>query len=179
MSSFAVGFPSRPSFTTANVGGESLRAQLIAFKTADTARISTAALANDPDLQIGLKSSARYLIEAELLVQLGVGVSGGVQFGWTYGGTIAAAYGRAIVTDATTINGGGNTRWRGTAFPAFVSSIANASFNAATELQQVYLQMLIQTTTAGNLALSWAQVVSTALNTTLNANSVLRATRIS
>jgi uncharacterized membrane protein (UPF0136 family) len=180
MSSFAVGFPSRPNFASATIGTESVRAQLVAFKPADTARISTAVMVNDPNLQFGIQVG-RYLIEAECLCQLGVGTSGGIQLGWSYGGTFSAAYGRSIHTqNGVTLDGGIQSHWRGSSFPTFVGGVASGSvYNAATELHHLYLAMVILTTTAGNLALTWAQQTSTALNTTLNANSILRATRIS
>jgi hypothetical protein len=169
------GFPSRPNFATAKIGGESLRAVLAAVKNADTVRSSTIVLANDPDLTLALATPGRYLVYVEMPLLLGVGVSGGFQACLAYSGSSGQIVGNTQIWSTSALAGFGNFDTLGAAATILGGG---TTYNASTEKHYARMVCTLLTASAGNLTLQWAQSTSTAVTATLRANASLTATRL-
>lgn len=175
------GFPSRPNFTSAKVGGESLRAIVSAVKNADTSRASTIVLADDPDLTLPLVYPARYLILAYLNFKEGAGASsGGIKYSLNYtGGVGGQIYGRT----SSVQKGGGaisvELNYDGV-LPGSVTVSGARSVTAGTnDLTSLRLEFgFLTAPAAGNMVLQWSQAASSIQSTTLLANSSLMAIRL-
>ena len=165
------GYPSRPNFASAKVGGESLRAILSAVKSADTSRSSTTVLAADPDLTLPLVYPARYLILGYLNFKEGAGASsGGIKYSLNYtGGVGGQIYGRS----SSVLKGGGGTAIDlpyDLAFPGSAVVSGARSVTAGTnDLTHLRLEFAFLTApAAGNIELQWAQAASSIQATKLS-----------
>jgi hypothetical protein len=140
-----------------------------AYKTGTTTRASTTTLANDPDLSIALAASSFYKVTAMLSYQA---AATGVNFKWTFtlpAGSDSGIYGTTYIittnTFSTEIRNWGDIPIGGT--PS-----ANIGY-------PVLIEGMVHTGgAAGNMTLQWAQNVSSASGTSLNAKSHLIAQQV-
>ncbi len=141
----------------------------MAVKASDTARTSTATLANDSELVLAIPEGGQYQIEA--LLQF-YGGAGGFQRALTYSGTVHAD---GIYT-------GGSAHVNGTGTVAAVlngtSTVSNATITAASPGDYHHIIGTAHFTTSGNLRVQWAQNSSNVASTTLKAGSYLRARKL-
>lgn len=145
------------------------------YKAAATDRTSTTTLADDPDLTMQLAASAVYVVEFGLFVGSGDGL---IKTAWT------------VPSGATGLKGGHGPGSAATAAGADNISGRFGSHNFGTTLtygrRDLFSNLLyaiesgtVITTTAGTLALAWAQSASNATPARMGLGSWMRVTRIS
>ncbi|WP_274558037.1 hypothetical protein [Streptomyces spiramyceticus] len=145
------------------------------YKPTNTDRASSVALVADPHLTVQLQANARYLVEFHL----------------HYAALSAAAFKTAWVvpTGATgnrSVLGPGSTATEANAdnlsmrsgVHAPTTTVVYGTRNHATNLAHAVESGIITTTTAGTLALSWAQNVSNATAARLAIGSYMQVTRL-
>jgi len=138
-------------------------------KAADTARQSTTTLTADPDLSLTLLTG-QYSYELFMLFD---SVAAGAGFKFQSVGT--AVDSRA--TSPASATGFVNAAAYGPKLESFVGgTISYATVGTASDSNQVLYKGSLLVTTAGTFGVEWAQVSSTASNTTLRAGSYLTAT---
>lgn len=140
-----------------------------AYKTADTSRTSTTTLAADPNLTVPVIANAVYVMS--LAVAHTYDPACDFKFSWTgpSGATMANWTANWRTTDGVEVSGAFATL--GTVVP-----ITSAS---GTFTQPLWAHgILITSTTAGNLAMTWAQNTSAVGAATVKAGSLLRVERI-
>lgn len=137
-----------------------------AVKAADTARQSTTTLTVDPDLQLTLLTG-QYDFELFMLFDSVSGVAG---FKFQSTGTAADSRG----TSPADAQGSVNSAAYGPKLESFVGgTISYATVATAANGNGVLYKGSLLVTTPGTFGIAWAQVVSTASNTTLRAGSYL------
>lgn len=140
-----------------------------AVKASDTARLSTTTLANDPDLQLTLLTG-QYDYELFMLFD---SVAAGAGFKFQSDGTAADSRG----TSPAGATGFVNAAAYGPKLESFVGgALSYATVGTAANSNQVSYKGSLLITTPGTFGVQWAQVASTASNTTLRAGSYLTAT---
>ena len=150
----------------------------MAFKAADTARSSTTALADDPDLQlVNLAPSARYEVHAEIVYVGGSGASeGDLQYTWR---TSSSPNGYYAVQQNNVAN---NFQQVVDAWPSNLTGGGSnfAGTNGVTSLQACVFDGQYQTSSSrpAFLVFQWAQNTSKGTATTVKAGSYVTARRI-
>lgn len=140
-----------------------------AIKATDTPRISTATLANDPDLQITL-NLGQYEYELFMLFD---SVAAGAGFKFSADGVAVDSRG----TSPSGATGFVNAAAYGPKLESFVgATLAYATVSTGLNSNQVSYKGSLLVSTAGSFGIQWAQNSSTASNTTLRAGSYLTAT---
>jgi hypothetical protein len=150
---------------------------LEAYKATDTTRTSTTTVADDPDLVIALEANATYVVE--MLIKYAAVTAEQFKTQWSVPAGASGGRGRigvsSSVNDTTTGGpfGDGAFGQHGFATPLTYGTRASA-------VNQVIAYELgtVTTTTAGNVALSWAQNASGLTGTKVAAGSYARAKRI-
>lgn len=147
-----------------------------ARKTATTTRTSTVTTSADPELTLPVEASASYELQFMLKYDAaGVIASGagGIRWVWTVPVGTTGDYGVADLS----INGTGVTgdEMRGVSLTTVTG--ANGA-NAAALVAVIGTGTFSTSTTAGSVVLSWAQWISSATATNLQANSYMKLTRI-
>lgn len=161
-----------PSFTgTPLVNSDAVLGGRSAYKAADTNRISTVALANDPDLVVGLVSGGVYEYHAQLIMQDAAAGFYGIKTAIVFSGTRDIHRASYMSSDTASFETVLDTT--GTLETGIVFSPANALVD-----KPIHYRGLIRTTSAGNLQVQWAQGVNTASNTTLRQGSFFEVRRI-
>lgn len=163
--------------------GQRLTASLVqslvpleAYKTAATTRTSTTVLADDPDLTLSLAASAVY----DVIFYLHYAAISAAQFktAWTVPASatgVRSARGLAS-TVSDSVNGGvGDVR---SGVHAFATAVTYGDRNNASNQCFALEEARVTTTTAGTLAIQWAQVTSNATGSVLSAGSYMRVKRI-
>jgi len=147
---------------------------LAKYKASITNRSSNTTLTADPDLQVPLAASSVYKVEAFLQIQARNPGTQGFQFDFSYSGTLnsgALFNGLTYAQAFGIINGAAYTELRGGLWT--VSPLTYATCGLGDYLQ---ITGNVFTTTAGTLALQWAQNSSSASNTGICGGSYLIAT---
>ena len=140
-----------------------------AIKSADTARQSTVTLTADPDLSLNL-NVGQYSYELFMLFD---SVAAGAGFQFSDGGTAVDSRGTSPAGATGYVNGAAY----GPKVESFVgATITYSSVGTGTDSNQVLYKGSLLVSTAGTFNIEWAQMASTASNTTLRAGSYLSAT---
>jgi len=139
-----------------------------AVKASDTARQSTTTLTADPDLSVPL-FAGQYSFELFLLFD---SVAAGAGFKFQSNGTAVDSRGTSPA-DATGLV---NAAAYGPKLESFVGgTVSYANVSTTANSNGVLYKGSLLVSTPGTFGISWAQVVSTASNTTLRAGSYLTA----
>lgn len=144
-------------------------------KTANTARISTTALADDPEILAIPLAVGTYEIELVLFFTLTTSTTQKIKTRWgftgTWNNTIRACIGPGInqVAAPSTVTDMQSAAYQISGQDAIYDQAAGGTYGAARE----YASGVV-VTVAGSLSLQWAQVVSTAANTTVQAGTCMR-----
>lgn len=158
----------------------------VAFKASNTARLSTTTPAADPDLQFTLAANATYIMDGFVkyssptaaAFQVDWSAPSGATGDWTacgVGTPVKSATGTTVVSAPATSNASGYMVRMET------TDVTSArSFGSIVETIPTVLQIngTIKTTNGGTYSFDWAQLSSTATNTTVYANSWLRLQRV-
>lgn len=151
---------------------------LTAYKTANTDRSATTLFADDPDLLLPLAASAVYLVSMRIYFATPTGggaplfkTAWDVPAGWT-GNRTCMGPGSAA-TDSGADNMAGHY---GVHNPP--TAVTYGGRNSSTNLAIALETAILTTTTAGNVALQWAQATSSASPVRVGAGSSITATRI-
>lgn len=146
------------------------------WKTANTDRQSTTTFADDPDLTVTLDANATYRVEMFLhFAALDVArfkTSWTVPSGAT-GNRSAVGPDQGTILSGT--SSGGQGRW---GVHAFTTSCTYGTRDSATNQCFAQEEATVVTSSAGTLALQWAQATSNATATRLAAGSYMRVRRI-
>lgn len=151
------------------------------IKAATTTRASTATLADDTDLVVPVEANTTYLIEFYL--KYATTSAAGFQTAWSVPAGVASSnkqvqgLGFNSGTPFATVDNtpSGTTFASRAGVHGFTTAIQYGSRNSVSLQVWAYeWSMLTTGGTAGNVALQWAQVTSTAVNTTLNSTSFAR-----
>jgi hypothetical protein len=146
---------------------------LRARKTAATSRISTTTLAADPHLTLATVAASFYHFKC-IVVWDGQGsTTNGIKLQVTTSSGVARSQIVIANVNTTAANAAptcNETRSSGAAFSKLP--------NSAAALETIVLEGVIETTNAGTIHLEWAQAASVAVNTRVDANSVLMITKL-
>lgn len=148
----------------------------VVVKQAHTDRASTTALTADPELSAPLAANAVYQVEFDLLA--GAIALADIQTRWS---VPAAASGLKSLTGpgSTAANSNADNITTRMGVHAFSLAIAyNGVRDSQTNLFRIYEYGIVTTTSAGSIALEWAQNTSQTTATRVAAGSVLRVRRI-
>lgn len=145
----------------------------VKVKATGTNRISTTTLSNDPDLVFAITTAGTYKIEVIAGVNCNGSAANGISFTINYSGTITAGeqVSQTVMTGAGTIAAAG-------AISAVVTTPTGGTAGGTGANNGVQIEAVLVAGGAGIVGFSWAQSVSTATNTTLNAGSTMIITRI-
>lgn len=150
---------------------------LEAYKSTATTRASTTTVTDDPDLTIALEANATYWVE--FFIKYAATTTPQFKTQWSV--PSGASGGRArhgvssSVNDTTAGGPFGDGSWGQHAFTtALTYGTRNSAANQVFALESGF----VTTTTAGNVALQWAQNTADASGTVVSAGSYARAKRI-
>lgn len=138
-------------------------------KPADTARNSTTALANDPDLVLNLAANSTYHVQGVIFYDGPAAGASDIKYTFT---VPTGASGQYFMPRQ---NLSGNFAG---AFSNFWTDTNSANTNSVGTFMILGVSGLLITVTAGALHFQWAQNTSNATNTRVRANSFLSAQRI-
>lgn len=145
-------------------------------KLSNTDRTATTTLADDPDLAVSLAANARYWVEIEIWYAASTG-SSGIKTAWTVPAGVTgnrSAQGLADSVSSTVPEGAGRF-----GVHAYTTSVAYGDRQSSTNLVVAKEYSMVTTaSTAGTLALQWAQNVSDAAACRVAAGSLMRVTRL-
>lgn len=148
---------------------------ILKYKTQDTSTASDAAYDDDPHLAASVLANAVYFVEVYGVYQ--AGATGQIKFQMTHpsGSTLeAGSWEYDAGTDAASqVNWAANASLGSSSPTAFVAGLVGTGANVPFRLQGT----LIVGSTAGTLALQWAQNVSNATATILRKGTTMRLTR--
>lgn len=141
-------------------------------KTSDTARTSTATLANDPELALAIGGAGSYTFDVYCLITSAANAAGDIQFGFTYpSGTL---YWGAMGLDETLASGSAGQMRAKSDTDAASPTTSSFPFGASTTVDTlVWIHGLLVATGSGTLQFQWAQAASNANSTTLKTGSHL------
>lgn len=151
------------------------------FKTADTSRISTVTLTDDPHLaSLALQANVSYAITLMLLFDATTTAGMGIQINLFYSNTFAST---AVGGISGVVTGSVNQVPYGSSLLKIQSVSGTVSLAAVTvataSANGLLFQGILQTTAAGNLSMQWAQNSNTANNLNMRQGSYLTAVQIS
>jgi hypothetical protein len=140
------------------------------YKPANTDRPSTTTFADDPDLTIQLEANSTYYIR--MAIKYAALSAAAIKTQWTVpagatGSRSAVGPGTGVTLDA---DSGGTGRWGIHNYP---TTVVYGTRNSATNLCSATEESTIFTTSAGTLALTWAQNASNATATRVAAGSTM------
>jgi hypothetical protein len=151
---------------------------LEAYKATGTTRTATTTFADDPDLTLALEANATYWVE--FFIKYAAVTAEQFKTNWTV--PAGATGGRArhgvssAVNDTTAGGPFGDGAW---GHHGFTTTLTYGTRNSGSNQVFAYeIGFVTTSTTAGNVALSWAQNASGATGTTVSAGSYARAKRI-
>ncbi|MFK0140724.1 hypothetical protein [Streptomyces murinus] len=149
---------------------------IVAFKAANTDRTATTTLADDPDLSVQIAANATYRVIFYL--HYAATDTGRFKTGWTVpsgttGNRSAVGPDQGVVLSST--SSGGTGRW---GIHNFVTACTYGTRNNSGNQCFAMEEATIFTTTAGTLAIQWAQATSDASVTRLAAGSSLHVQRL-
>jgi hypothetical protein len=150
---------------------------LEAYKAADTTRSSTTTFADDPDLVLTLEANATYWVE--MFIKYAAVTAEQFKTTWTVPSGATGGRARHGVSSAVndTALGGpfGDGAW---GHHGFSTTLTYGTRNSASNQIWALEAGPVQTTTAGIVALAWAQNTAGAAGTKVAAGSYIRAKRI-
>ena len=145
----------------------------IIWKTANEDRLSTTTLTADSDLTTTLEANAVYLVEIE--AHYATMSAAGFQTDWTV--PSGATGGRSSVS-----NGSAQTSYLDVpgnfGVHNFSTAVSHGDRNSSSNQLWLMERGVVTTTSAGTLALRWAQDVSTASTTRVGAGSFMTVRRL-
>jgi len=145
-------------------------------KLTATDRASTTTLADDPDLTTTLEANAVYYIEMELWYAA-TAASGGIKTQWTVPSGVTGN--RSALGIGPSVSSGtpeGSGRW---GVHNYTTSVSYGDRASSTSLLLARETSVVTTSsTAGTLALQWAQDVSDAASCRMGVGSLIRITRL-
>lgn len=144
----------------------------VVYKTADTVRVSTTTLADDPHLQCTLLANSAYIIEGVLRFSGGGAGAHGIKIAQAFSGTISSFLSEAEISAFVNGSGSVSRSPMSTATP-----LAYATISFAT-LDFVRFSIVVVTVTSGLFSIQWAQNSSSADNTLMDEFSWIRAHRL-
>ena len=165
-----------------STSGTPLYTPVYRYKTVNTDRASTTTVTDDPDLSCPLDANAVYRVEFRLnfaAIDLVSGSAAGrFKTQWSVpsgasGFKSAVGPDQAVILSGT--SSGGTGRW---GVHNFTTACTYGDRNDNTLLCVAIEEGTVFTTSAGTVALQWAQAVSNAAFTRLAQGSILRVTRI-
>ncbi|MGW5429946.1 hypothetical protein ACWET9_22450 [Streptomyces sp. NPDC004059] len=145
----------------------------VIYKTTSEDRQATTTLTADSDLQVALDANAVYHVT--MYIHYATPTAAGFQTDWSV--PSGASGGRSSL-------GNGSSQHDYQNVPGnfgvhnFNTSVTHGDRASSTNQLILLEEGLVTTTTAGTLALRWAQVVSTAANTRVGSNSVMYVRRL-
>lgn len=149
------------------------------YKIGNTDRSATTTLADDPDLTATLEANAVYHIEFRL--HYAALAAAAFKTAWTIpsgatGNRSAVGPDQGIDLSSSTSGSGGQGRWGAHSYTA--TTITYGTRNHATNQCWALEESVITTSSAGTLAMQWAQATSNATATRLAAGSSLFVRRL-
>lgn len=150
---------------------------LEAYKTTNLTRASTTTLVDDPDLVLTLEANATYVVE--MFIKYASVTAEQLKTAWTV--PAGANGGRSRVGISSTVNDtttGGPFGNVALGQHAFATTLTYGTRNSTANQVAAMEMGNVITTTAGTLALQWAQNTSGATGTIVAAGSYMRAKRI-
>lgn len=140
------------------------------YKPADTGITSDATINADPDLSgIALPVGVHH-VQVQLFAFLATNATGvDIKVAWSFSGT--ATGNRSVLAAATTSTSRSDTTM--TAAGIGLTTEAGTGLST-TSSATIFEESIVTVTVAGNLAINWAQVVSTANQLSVGTNSYLR-----
>lgn len=144
-------------------------------KPSDTSRTLNTAVTSDPFFVIPLRAGKRYEFDCHYFIYADQGVDFKCAWSLPAGTTATASH---FAPDIAITNINGSTIQYSAFSPTSTASWGIAS-GAAVNPQYVKQSIQMTTTTAGNAIFQWAQVVSSAIATTLAMDSFIKVTRLS
>lgn len=147
-----------------------------AFKTSTTTRVSTTTLADDPDLKLFLQANSTYFVE--FFLSVAAVPAEDVKTGWSVPAGVSGTkrvFGpgsAALQTDADNIAVRAGTHQFGT---TMIYNGVRSSLGLQFRVDEV---AIVKTTTAGFVAMQWAQGTSGTTGSTVNNDSFVRATLV-
>lgn len=137
-------------------------APLNAYKAADTSRVTTTTLANDPDLLVSVAASAWYWIDCVLTYEGSTQGSSDLKYAWSVPtGTTMACQQEGITTAGASTAG----------FARGVSGGTAGTSGAGNQWTMRISGTVKTSTTPGTLVLQWAQNTSNGVATIVHAGS--------
>ncbi len=145
------------------------------YKPANTDRASTTTFADDPDLTYQLEANSVYYIR--MWIKYAAISAAAIKTQWTVptgatGSRSATGPGTGVTLDA---NSGGTGRW---GIHGYTTTVVYGTRNSATNLCSAVEETTIFTTSAGTLALSWAQNASDATATRVAQGSIMHVQKL-
>jgi hypothetical protein len=143
-------------------------------KAGDTNRNTTTVLAADPDLQIALEANATYRVT--MIIHYSAGSAGGFKTQWSVpsGATGLRSCWGVGTSPTSTTDPQGDGRW---GIHGFTTDVSYGTRNSTNQVM-CKEEGDITTTTAGTLALMWAQTASSATDTRVAGRSYLEIRRL-
>jgi hypothetical protein len=144
-------------------------------KTADTSRISTTTLTDDPHLaSIALAAGRIYSIEMLLNFDATVTAGMGIKFNLYYSGTYQNTTGPHGALNGTSVSAAAFSATTVSGTATIIIATDSTSPNGMIEIATLTLA----TVTGGNLSMQWAQNSSTAQNLNMRQGSYLRVIQV-
>lgn len=137
------------------------------IKPSDTARVSSAVLTADPDLQSNMLGIGRYAWEAFLIFD---SIAAGAGFQWTNGGSAVDSRGLAPAVADGFVNA---AAYGPKSETPYAITITYATVGTGVNSNLVLYKGSLLVSTPGTFGINWAQAASTASATTLRAGSYL------
>lgn len=143
------------------------------YKPANTDRASTTTFADDPDLTVQLEANSTYYVS--MFVKYAALSAAAIKTQWTVptgatGSRSAIGPEQGVDLSAGTSGSGGTGRW---GIHNYTTTVIYGTRNSATNLCCAIEEATVFTTSAGTLALSWAQNASNATATRVGQGSTI------
>lgn len=144
---------------------------LSAYKSASTSRNTTTTPAADADLTIALPASTTWDFDGLLLLTSAANAAGDFMFQFTWPTAATLSHGAWGLHNVLASGSQSDLEGAATSADSTSPSVLYAAGASTTVTGVFFKGRIIMSTTAGNLAVAWAQFSSNANNTTLNAGS--------
>lgn len=148
------------------------------YKPANTDRASSTTFADDPDLTYQLEANSVYYIR--MWIKYAALSAAAIKTQWTVpsgatGSRSAVGPEQGVDLSAGTSGSGGTGRW---GIHGYTTTVIYGTRNSATNLCSAVEEATVFTTSAGTLALSWAQNASNATATRVAQGSIMHVQKL-